>query len=334
MSNKTPQSRELTPAIIRGTEALKRSLGAESPLVVSLLGLSERLEHRRLQLAILGQFKRGKSTFINALLGASVLPTGVIPLTAIATFIAWRPRPLVRIHFKDNKPVEEYSVSDINEIRDLLFRFVAQEVNPENRLGVARVELFYPAALLRNGIVLIDTPGVGSTLQHHTDAALQVLPECDAALFVLSVDPPITEIEVEYLRRVRSRAARVFFILNKADYVPQDERARVVEFLHKVLSERSLLDSVGSISCVSARDGLAAREASDSPKLQESGIADLESHLVRHLESEKAQWLEAGVRTRVIEILSEATAEVALRRGWSAPGTAARLMTPTAFWPP
>ena len=313
MSDNAVQNTELTPTLARGIEALKLSLGDQSPLVAALLGLSDRLAHQRLQLAFLGQFKRGKSTLINALLGASVLPTAVIPLTAIGTFIAWRPEPLVRIHFKDKRPAEESSISEVAEIRDFLFRFVAEEANPENRLDVRRVELFYPAAILRNGTVLIDSPGVGSTLQHNTDAALRVLPECDAALFVLSVDPPITEVEIEYLRRVRSKTARVFFILNKVDYVPQDERHRAVEFLQKVLSERSLLDSAERIFCVSARDGLAAKDAGDSAKLQESGIADLERHLVRRLAADKTQWLEAAIRTRAIGILSEARAELALR---------------------
>jgi GTP-binding protein EngB required for normal cell division len=313
MSDNAVQNRELTPTLARGIEALKLSLGEQSPLVAALLGLSDRLEHQRLQLAILGQFKRGKSSLINTVLGASVLPTAVIPLTAIGTFIAWRPEPLVRVHFKDKRPAEECSISDVAQIRDFLFRFVAEEANPENRLAVTRVELFYPAAILRNGTVLIDSPGVGSTLQHNTDAALRVLTESDAALFVLSVDPPITEVEIEYLRRVRSKTARVFFILNKVDYVPPDERDRAVEFLQKVLSERSLLDSAERIFCVSARVGLAAKETGDNAKLQESGIADLETHLVRRLAAEKTQWLETAIRTRAAGILSEAGAELALR---------------------
>ena len=64
----------------------------------------------------------------------------------------------------------------VDAIREVLFRFVAEEANPKNRLGVERVELFYPAGILANGTVLIDTPGMGSTLRHNTEAAMQVLP--------------------------------------------------------------------------------------------------------------------------------------------------------------
>jgi predicted GTPase len=96
---------------------------------------------------------------------------------------------------------------------------VAEEANPRNQLKVARVELLYPAAILADGTVLIDTPGVGSTLSHNTEAARQVLPEYDAALFALSVDPPITEVELEYLDAVTAKVTRVFHVLNKVDYL-------------------------------------------------------------------------------------------------------------------
>jgi ribosome biogenesis GTPase A len=79
----------LAATLGRMKPVLETAIGTDSPLVVRLEELRHRLEHERLQLAVLGQFKRGKSTFINALLGADVLPTGVIPLTAVAN----RPYP-------------------------------------------------------------------------------------------------------------------------------------------------------------------------------------------------------------------------------------------------
>ena len=293
--------------------ALEAAIGSESPLLTRLRVLRRRQEHECLQLAVLGQFKRGKSTFINALLGADVLPTGVIPLTAVATFIAWRREPLVVVHFRDEAANEEFVVHTADEIRNVLFRFVAEEANPENRLGVERVDLFYPADILADGTVIIDTPGVGSTLRHNTETALQVLPECDAAFFVVSADPPITEVELEYLRRLKSKTTRVFFILNKADYLRPQEQRSVVEFLQKVLSEKSLIDADGRIFCISARDGLEAKRSGNNQALETSGIAALEDHLVRMLASEKTRWLEDAVRSKAADILALASAELDLR---------------------
>ncbi len=314
-----PQSHEnerpeaLAAALGRIEPVLEIAIGVESPLVAQFRMLRRRLDQERLQLAVLGQFKRGKSTFINALLGADVLPTGVIPLTAVATFIAWRREPLVVVRFRGEAPSEEFAVHTADEIRNVLFRFVAEEANPENRLGVERVDLFYPADILADGTAIIDTPGVGSTLRHNTKAALQVLPECDAAFFVISADPPITEVELEYLRRLKSKTARVFFILNKADYLRPDEQRAVVEFLRKVLAEKSLIGADGRIFCLSARGGLAAKQSGNNRALETSGIAALEDHLVRELAREKRRWLADAVRGRAVEILTQASAELDLR---------------------
>jgi len=312
-SNEKERPEALAATLGRIEPALETAIGTESPLVARFRMLRRRLDQEHLQLAVLGQFKRGKSTFINALLGADVLPTGVIPLTAVATFIAWRREPLVVVHFRGEAPNEELVVHTADEIRNVLFRFVAEEANPENRLGVERVDLFYPADILAGGTVIIDTPGVGSTLRHNTEAALRVLPESDAAFFVVSADPPITEVELEYLRRLKSKTQRVFFVLNKVDYLRPGEQRSVVEFLQKVLAEKSLIDADGQIFCISARDGLEAKYTGNNEALESSGIAALEDHLVRVLAGEKIRWLEDAVRSKAAEILARASAELGLR---------------------
>jgi GTPase SAR1 family protein len=302
----------LSAGLEQAMVVLQSFIPVESGLFARLGGLRERLKHERLQLAVLGQFKRGKSTFLNALLGVPVLPMAVVPLTAVSTFIAWRPQPLVRVSFRDGRPLEQCTAHEPDAIRDFLFRFVAEEANPKNRLGVDRVEVFYPASILAGGTVLIDTPGVGSTHRHNTDAALQLIPECDAVLFVVSADPPITEVELDYLRRLRSKTARIFFILNKADYLTPKEQQSVTDFLRKVLRD-ALLDATAPVFSVSARNGLTAKQTNDCNKLQKSGIAAVEDHLVQYLATEKVRLLEDAVRRKVADILSQATAEADLR---------------------
>ncbi len=307
------ESDALAAVLGRIEPTLESAMGSHSQLVQRFRGLHRRLEHERFQLAVLGQFKRGKSTFINALLGAAVLPTGVIPLTAIATFIAWDRAPRIVVHFKDARPAEQFSPQTIDEIRDVLFRFVAEDGNPENQLGVERVELFYPADMLADGTVIIDTPGVGSTLRHNTEAALQVLPECDAAFFVVSADPPITEAELDFLRRLKPKIPRVFFVLNKADYLRSDEQRSVLDFLQTVLTEKSLSDADARIFCISARDALEAKQHGDDRALESSGIAALEEHLLRSLARAKIRWLAEAVRGKAADILAQGSAELELR---------------------
>jgi predicted GTPase len=105
--------------------------------------------------------------------------------------------------------IEESETDTPSAFRERLTAFVTEEANPRNMLGVARVEVRLPSELLASGVVLIDTPGVGSTFQHNTAAANAVLEECDAALFVVSPDPPITEVEVQFLASVRQTVARI-----------------------------------------------------------------------------------------------------------------------------
>ncbi len=293
---------------------LTSSLPAGSLLSARLEVLRERLASGRLQLAVLGQFKRGKSTFINALLGAPLLPTAVVPLTAIATFIAWRSAPLVRVRYKDGREPDEFAGENPDAIRDFLFQFVAEEANPENRLAVERVELFCPAPILADGTVLIDTPGIGSTLRHNTEAALRVLPECDAALFVVSADPPITDVELDYLRQVQTKASRIFIILNKIDYLAANEQASMIGFLSRTLRENAIADFPASaIFCVSARSGLDAKQSGKSADLERSGIRAIEEHLLRALAREKSQMLEGAIRGKSAAIVAEAAAELDLR---------------------
>jgi GTPase Era involved in 16S rRNA processing len=301
--------RGLDPAMATLSEAV-----ADNALLRERVdSLRERLEHQRFQLAVLGQFKRGKSTFINALLGAPLLPIAVVPLTAVPVFISWRSLPLVQVHYADRRPDEELSSDEPHAIRDFLFKFVSEEANPTNRLGVDRVDLFHPAAILANGLVLIDTPGVGSTFRHNTEAALRVLPECDAAFFVISVDPPITEVEIEYLQRIKMKAAKLFFILNKVDYLPLEERSRVIEFVKHTLDQNDLWFPDATIFGVSATEGLDAKQRDDQAGLQASGIAKVERHLSNDLAAQKSRLLDQAVRTKAIDVVSEAMTAVRLQ---------------------
>jgi len=293
--------------------AVASSLGSGSRACTDLVHLRERLRHRRLQVAVVGQFKRGKSTFINALLGAAVLPTGVLPLTAVPTFIFWRETPLIRIHFANGRQSEQIVVSDPDSARSALFHFVTEEANPKNQRGVERVELYYPAATLRGGICLIDTPGIGSTLLHNTEAALRVLPECDVALFIGSADPPITEVELDHLLQVKPKAGRTYFILNKVESLTADEKKSIEGFLRAVLSANSLIEDKVPILPVSARLGLSARQSHDTAAWEKSGMADVERLIVLQLAGEKQPLLQEAVIRRAVEILDQTCGEIGLR---------------------
>ncbi len=307
------ESGEIGRLLDRALECLGDASSASPAVLSRLKDLRKRLQDERLQLAILGQFKRGKSTFLNALLGQPLLPTGIIPLTAIPTFIAWGPTPMVRITYRTQQASDEFHATAAEEVRNCLFKFVAEEANPKNKLGVARVELLFPAPILENGVVLIDTPGIGSTHRHNTDAALEVLPECDAALFVVSADPPITDAELEYLKAIRPTVARIFFILNKADYLEPADLQVAADFLQKTLQPADGRRADIDLFCVSALRGLMAKRNGNGAGLAESGIAAVEDRLFYYLALEKLTSLCTAVARKASDLLSEADADLALR---------------------
>ncbi|MFH0958224.1 MAG: dynamin family protein, partial [Pseudomonadota bacterium] len=197
--------------------------------------LKERLNEGRFHLAILGQFKRGKSTLLNAFLGEAILPTSVVPLTAIPTFVEYGPERKITIRYQDNRPPDEFSNKSVDEINKILEAFVTEEGNPENHLGVLQVEILHQAPILKHGVVLIDTPGIGSTFTHNTQATLNFLPQCDAALFVVSADPPLTEVESQFLQDVFPKVSQLFFIFNKIDYLNDREKEAAIGFFKKIL---------------------------------------------------------------------------------------------------
>lgn len=303
----------LASTLERAISTLRVALGDEHALAERLASLLQRVLSSRLQLAVLGQFKRGKSTFINALLGAPLLPVAVVPLTAVPVFIAWRQVPLVRVHFRDGRRPEELTADEPRAIRDFLFDFVAEEANPENRRSVKRVELFYPAPIVADGTVLIDTPGVGSIFRHNTESAFEVLPECDAAIFVVSADPPITDTELDYLRRIQTKVAGLFYVVNKIDYLETPDRDGVVTFLHDVLVQHGLWRTDAKIFRVSAHNGLAAKQNGKQSDYAASGMADIEAHLIGCLATDKALLLQTALTAKVRETLARCMAELSLR---------------------
>lgn len=300
------------PALMNRGIAILRDLGpVMEPQEKTLTGLRDRLAEGRFQLAVLGQFKRGKSTLLNALLGEDILPSSVIPLTAIPTFIRYGQERSVHVHYQDQRKEEIYPSDNANWMSKTLLGYVSEDVNPKNVKCVSYVEITHPSTILRE-VVLIDTPGIGSTHRHNTEMTLNFLPQCDAALFLVSADPPITEVEVDFLRQVREKVARVFFVLNKIDYLSESECKTACAFLKKVLAERIGIMPDGQIFPVSAKQALAAKEKGDAALLDASGLPRITGHLIDFLAREKTRVLREAVSGKALDVLSDTLLQVNL----------------------
>jgi predicted GTPase len=212
--------------------------------------LAARVSEGRFYLACIGQFKRGKSTLINALAGESILPVGFIPVTAVPTVIRYGAHKTARIQFRDGA-WQQIDASDLDQ-------YVSEEHNPENAKEVSGAEVFVPCALLSTGMCLVDTPGLGSVFTGNTAATRAFIPHIDAALVVVGADPPLAGEEMALVEAVGRQVQNLILVLNKADRATEAERAAAVRFTQQVLEKR-LRRSVGPVFEVCAAERLENR---------------------------------------------------------------------------
>ncbi len=209
--------------------------------------LGERLAEQRLRVAIVGEAKRGKSTVANALLDRNVLPVGVAPLTAIAT----------RLVHGEEEHVEVAFIGGRREHRPLsdLAGLVTEQANPGNRLGVTDIVVHLDAPILARGLEIVDTPGTGSVHEHNASEADRAIAAMDAAIVVLTADPPISAAERDLLTRITNTSVATFVLLNKIDYLDGTARAEAEAFTADVV--QAAAGTRQRIYPVSARRALA-----------------------------------------------------------------------------
>jgi GTP-binding protein EngB required for normal cell division/polyhydroxyalkanoate synthesis regulator phasin len=218
---------------------------ASSRIAGEARDLANRISEGRFYVACIGQFKRGKSTLINALIGDPVLPVGFTPVTAVPTVIRFGDRRRARIQAGDGS-WQEVSVSDLDQ-------YVSEECNPENTKRIRGVEVFVPSRLLAGGMCFVDTPGLGSVFTGNTAATHAFIPHVDAALVVIGADPPLAGEELVLVEAVARHVQDIVLVLNKADRATPEERAAAVNFADRQVRKR-LQRGLGPILEVSAAE--------------------------------------------------------------------------------
>ncbi len=264
--------------------------------------LREKIEKNTFNLVVVGQFKRGKTSLINALLGADILPVAVVPLTSIVTIMTYGDALRIKVYFNDGRVAEIKPES--------LMEYVTEKGNPKNIKDVSEVIITYPSPYLRDGVRLIDTPGVGSVYQHNTDVAYQYLPKSDAAMFLLSVDQPMSKAELDFLRDVKEFSNKIFFLLNKADYLNEKDLQESIDFSKSVLKEAMGTDV--RIFPVSARLALEGKISGSEDLVQKSRLPEFSEVLNQFLMEEKGKILILSVTSNLMRIISQARFELEL----------------------
>lgn len=251
--------------------------------------LIEKLRLKQFNLLVLGEFKRGKSTLINALLGQNVMPTGVLPLTSVVTIVSYGATAQLTLMRNDGKR----EIATIDMIGD----YVTEERNPHNVKGIASVEIELPSDFLKaTGVRIVDTPGIGSVHDHNTEATVSFLPNADAALFLFSADQPASRQEFDFLKLASKHAVRFFFVQNKIDHLSQSEKDASNAFLAQVLLNE--LGSRPALYALSAKKAL-VRESNNST----DDYFRLRRDLLSFLLNEKSQVFLESVQLKMSALL-------------------------------
>jgi len=270
---------------------LAAEFGAEH-IASTARSIAERISEGRFYVACVGQFKRGKSTLLNALIGHSVLPTAVVPVTAVPTVVRHGARPSARVRFQ-TETWTDIPVSAVEE-------YVSEGKNPENTKKVAGVEIFVPSPLLETGMCLVDTPGLGSVFAGNTSATHAFIPHIDAAIVVIGVDPPLSGDELQLAETVSQDVDDILFVLNKADRADPADRSAAVGFASRVLEMR-LKRTLSPILEVSALDRL---EKSGPERDWGQLIHALENLVLRSGRSLVRKATDRGVRRAANQLLA------------------------------
>jgi tetratricopeptide (TPR) repeat protein/signal recognition particle receptor subunit beta len=185
---------------------------------------AERLTANRFHLAVVGEFSTGKSTFINAVLGDKILPSAVRPTTAAVNRISYAEDAGATVRFRDGTEQE----IPLDGIAD----YITEKKNPGNQKEVVGVDIRHPTSLLASGFTILDTPGLRSLFESHSETTYATIPLCDAVVLLTSATMAYSATEQEFLQRLKEQlGGKVFLVVNKIDQLNPADAARVLEFV-------------------------------------------------------------------------------------------------------
>jgi ribosome biogenesis GTPase A len=209
-----------------------------------LIGNNEMID-----VAVLGNFKAGKSSFLNDLAGANILPVGVVPVTAIITRLRFGESLRASVQFLDGAS-RQVPVADVEN-------YIAESKNPMNAKRVADVLIETPALKLYAGLQFIDTPGLNSIFTHNSETSRNWLPHVGAALLAVSADHPFSEQDSALLKELLRFTPKVTILLTKEDLLSKEQINEVKNFIRRQIE--SIATQPIPLFTYSIRDGASSR---------------------------------------------------------------------------
>jgi len=275
---------------LQGLGAVAASLGAKSLEERIERDLIKKLDEDRFHLVVVGEFNHGKSSFVNALLGKPVLAVGVTPTTAQIHHLKYAETPAATVVRTSGKreelafdSIRTFSAGGSAEAADVDF-----------------IEVRYPSPLLKEGILLVDTPGVNDLSLQRSDITYSYIPRADAVIFLLDAGQILKESERVFLQEKLLKASRdkIVFVITKWDILSDEEKKEAFEYAKKQLSQLVTNPVVFPISA----------EAELAGQTSESGMHALTLYLTKFLSEERGRIMldnALGEGLNVVSLLSK-----------------------------
>lgn len=308
-------------AFARNLLELKKSFDSDFPArnsegrlsVEKITGLINRLEEESLKILVAGQFKTGKSTLLNAILGRELLPADVVPCTAVITEIAYGEKPSATLFFKEkaaeidlpqgfNAEVKNHLAAsgpkprpmeiDISKA-DALADYLAIPLGLEQKEGVretpyAKCLARWPLELCRGGAIIIDSPGLNEH-ESRDAATMSYLEQADMIIHVLNAQQLCGMPDKKFIDEVRARGnARfpIIFVVNRFDQVPEKSRQKLRDYAWN-LKELDAIYGREGIFFTSAQSALEGRLRNEPKLLSESGLPEVEKKIAEVFEKDR-----------------------------------------------
>ena len=228
-----------------------------------------KLDEERFSLVVLGEFNHGKSTFVNALLGQAVLPTGITPTTAVLAHLSYGPalRAELVLESGARRPIDLARLGDFATVEGL----AGNPASADEKDAIHYIDVQVPAPVLEGRLTIVDTPGVNDINEQRAEITYGYIPRADAAVFLLDATQILTASERQFLeeRILRSSRERLIFVMAKADLLDEAELAETTRFAREHLAR---IVPEPAIFAVSARRELAGKH-------EQSGFGPLLAHI-------------------------------------------------------
>jgi len=327
-------------AIASRTESLLRQIDLETR-ADSLRALNERLESDDFRVLVIGEFKRGKSTLINALLGEEVLPSSAVPCTAVINEIMYGETKRARIHFRTDFVVQGSATKSLpDEVQRHIQRHARGAIPPLDIVvsdlksyvtirdpandhsesvfesPYSHVEIEWPLELCKAGVRIVDSPGLNEHTTR-TNVTKGYLSRADAIVFVISCQSPVSKTELDYINSpIRAAGYEdIFFVANRFDGMKRPKERD--EMVRHVQQKLGVLTSFGNdgIFFVSALDALDGKLENDPARIASSKVPEFSQKLAHHLTHNRGSIkLLAPLKTTTEAIVEARTAIPEIRK--------------------